>query len=141
MRVVPDTNTVVSGLLWQGAPHNILGLAREGKITLYTSPTLLAELRDVLNRPKFSARLKKVGATPRKLSLEFASLAKLIHPEPIEPVILADPDDDAVLACAIFANAQIITSGDSHLLELKTYRGISILTAREFLDGLVGRTT
>jgi putative PIN family toxin of toxin-antitoxin system len=136
MKIVPDTNTVVSGLLWQGAPHDILGLARAGKITLYTSPSLLAELRDVLNRPKFAARLKKAGTTPRKLSLEFASLAKLTHPEPIEPVILADPDDDAVLACAISADAQIITTGDSHLLELKTYRGISILTARTFLDSL-----
>src|SRR5882672_6072439 len=99
MNVVPDTNTVVSGLLWQGAPYDILALARTGKITLYTSPTLLAELRDVLKRPKFAARLKKVGTTPKKLSFEFAALAKLTHPKPIEPVILADPDDDAVLAC------------------------------------------
>jgi uncharacterized protein len=136
MNVVPDTNTVVSGLLWHGAPHEILSLAGEGKITLYTSPALLAELRDVLGRPKFAARLKKVGTTPRKLSLEFAALAKLTHPMPLEPVILADPDDDAVLACAISANAQVITSGDSHLLSLKTYRGITILTAREFLDEL-----
>jgi putative PIN family toxin of toxin-antitoxin system len=52
MRVVPDTNTVVSGLLWQGAPHDLLILASTGEITLYTSPALLAELRDVLNRPK-----------------------------------------------------------------------------------------
>ena len=135
MNVVPDTNTVVSGLLWRGAPHDILNLAYQGKIALFTSPALLAELRDVLKRPKFVARLKKVGTTPKKLSLEFAALAKLTHPDPIEPVILVDPDDDAVLACAIAAQAQIITSGDSHLLELKNYRGISILTAREFLDG------
>ena len=136
MNVVPDTNTVVSGLLWQGAPRDVLGLARTGEITLYTSPVLLAELRDVLKRPKFAARLKKVGTTPRRLSLEFASLAKLTHPTPLKPVILAAPDDDAVLACAIAADAQIITSGDSHLLALKTYRGILILTAREFLDKL-----
>ena len=136
MKVVPDTNTVVSGLLWQGAPHDVLELARAGEIMLYTSPALLAELRDVLNRPKFTARLKKVGTTSKRLSLEFAALAKLTHPDPIAPVILADPDDDAVLACALSADAQIITSGDSHLLALKTYRGISILSAREFLDGL-----
>lgn len=135
-KVVPDTNTVVSGLLWQGAPHEVLALARAGEITLYTSPTLLAELRDVLKRPKFIARLKKVGTTPKKLSLEFAALAKLTHPSSIEPVILADPDDDAILACALSADAQIITSGDSHLLALKTYRGISILTAHAFLDQL-----
>jgi putative PIN family toxin of toxin-antitoxin system len=136
MKVVPVTNTVISGLLWLGAPREILTLAREGEITLYTSPVLLGELRDVLNRPKFAERLKKVKTTPRKLSLEFAALAKLTRPKPIEPVILANPGDDAVLACALSANAQIIFSGDSHLLELKTYRGISILTARQFLDRL-----
>jgi putative PIN family toxin of toxin-antitoxin system len=134
MKIVPDTNIIVSGLLWKGAPYNVLTLAQTGEITLYTSPALLAELRDVLDRPKFVARLKKVETTSRKLSLEFAALTKLIHPKPIEPVILADPDDDAVLACAISANAQVITSGDSHLLELKSYRGISIFSVREFLD-------
>jgi len=139
MKIVPDTNTIISGLLWQGAPHDVLTLARTGEITLYTSPTLLAELRDVLKRPKFVSRLKKVGATPRQLSLEFAALAKLTHPAPIEPVILADPDDAAVLACALSAGAQIITSGDSHLLELKSYRGILILTAREFLDQMANQ--
>lgn len=138
MNVVPDTNTVVSGLLWRGAPYDVLDLARLGKITLFTTPTLLAELRDVLKRPKFVARLKRVGTTPKKLSIQYAALAKLAHPEPIEPVILADPDDDAVLACALSANAQVITSGDSHLLALKTYQGIPILTAREFLDRLAG---
>ncbi len=134
MKVVPDTNTVVSGLLWHGAPHELLLLAREGKITLYTSPALLAELRDVLSRPKFIVRLRKVGTTPRKISLEFAALAKLARPEAIVPVVPADPDDDVVLACAISASAQIITSGDSHLLALKSYLGIPIVTAREFLN-------
>ena len=134
MKVVPDTNTVVSGLLWHGAPREVLDLARAGKITLFTSPGLLAELRDVLKRPKFAGRLKKVGTTPRKLSLQFAALAKLAHPKAIEAVILADPDDDAVLACALAADANVITSGDSHLLELKSYRGITILTARELLE-------
>ena len=52
MRVVPDTNTVVCGLLWHGAPRLVLDLARRGEITLYTSPDLIAELRDVLGRGK-----------------------------------------------------------------------------------------
>ncbi|MDI6768982.1 MAG: putative toxin-antitoxin system toxin component, PIN family [Anaerolineales bacterium] len=134
MKVVADTNTVISGLLWQGAPRYILDLAREGKITLCTSPALLAELRDVLQRKKFSARLKKVGTTARDLSLEYAALTKIIRPEPIRPVILADPDDDAVLACALSADAKVIVSGDSHLCNLGLFHKIPILTARKFFD-------
>jgi len=51
----------------------------------------------------------------------------------ITPVILADPDDDAVLACAVAARAEIIVSGDSHLLDLKDYEGILIVTAAHLL--------
>lgn len=136
MKVVADTNTVVSGLLWRGAPRQVLDLAREDKITLYTSPALLAELIDVLQREKFAVRLKKVGTNAEKLSREYSALVRTIHAKPIQPVILADPDDDAVLACAISASAKIIVSGDSHLRDLGRYRDIPILTARAFLDQL-----
>jgi predicted nucleic acid-binding protein len=56
---------------------------------------------------------------------------QVIQPASIEPVVLADPDDDAVLACAIAAQAEIIVSGDSHLLRLSQYRDMPILTAAE----------
>lgn len=135
MKVVADTNTVVSGLLWDGAPREILVLAREEKLTLYTSPSLLAELEDVLLRPKFLQKLQQVEAAPRELVLQFAALACVVRPERIAPVILIDPDD-AVLACAVTAGAQMIVSGDTHLLALNAYAGIPILNARSALHEL-----
>jgi putative PIN family toxin of toxin-antitoxin system len=57
MRVVPDTNIVLSGLLWRGNPRRILDAARAGDIKLFTTATLLAELEDVLGRKKFVERL------------------------------------------------------------------------------------
>jgi uncharacterized protein len=110
-----------------------LDAAREGTIDLFTSALLLAELEDVLSREKFATRLESVGITPHDLVLGYAALASVIEPVTIEPVILADPDDDAVLACALAAQGEIVVSGDSHLLDLKQYQTIRIITAAQLL--------
>lgn len=136
MRVVPDTNVVVSGLLWRGAPRRVLDAARDGIIELYTSLDLLEELEDVLSRDKFAKRLEATGVTVRDLINGYSALATVIESNKIEPVILQDPDDDVVLACALTANCEIIVSGDDDLLGLKQYKEIRILTAVELLADL-----
>ncbi|MBK6798770.1 MAG: putative toxin-antitoxin system toxin component, PIN family [Acidobacteria bacterium] len=136
MRVVADTNVIISGIFWRGAPRAVLDAARDGRIEMFTSAILLAELEDVLSRPKFAERLTCVEATPRDIVLGYASLAYLVEPAMIEPVIEADPDDDQVLACAVAAKAGIIVSGDSHLLNMKKYNAIEVISATE-LQGLL----
>jgi len=136
MRVVADTNVVVSGLLWRGNPRRILDAARDGIVELYTSPVLLEELEDVLSREKFAKRLEAAGVTLRELVDGYSALAMLIAAEPIEPVILRDPDDDAVLACAVAADCEVVVSGDDDLLDLNQYKEIRILTATELLAEL-----
>lgn len=135
MNIVLDTNTVISGLFWKGAPRQVLDLARLGTFTLFTSPDLLAELADVLGRPKFSARLAQANISVEELVLGYASLAVTVRPNKIDPVIKADPNDDKVLECAKTASAEIIASGDSHLLDLNEYEGIKIMTVNQFLEG------
>jgi uncharacterized protein len=136
MRTVPDTNIVVSGLLWRGNPRRVLDAARDGIIEIFTSPALLEELEDVLNREKFAALLKAAGVTAQELVEGYAALATVVDAAPIEPVIIRDPDDDAVLACAIAAEAEIIDSGDDDLLSLKEHQNVRILTATELLTEL-----
>jgi putative PIN family toxin of toxin-antitoxin system len=133
MRVVADTNIVISGLLWRGNHRRILDAARAGEIQLFTTPVLLTELEDVLSREKFAARLVSAGVTPHDLVLGYAALASVIEPAELEPVILADPDDDAVLACAAAAGGDVIVSGDRHLLDLKKYLDVRIVTAAELV--------
>jgi len=133
VRLVADTNTVISGLLWHGAPRRLLDAARAGKVSLFTSAALLVELEDTLSRAKFAERLERAGVTRRVLVQGYATLAAVIKPAAIPPAVLADPDDDAVLACAVAAQAQAVASGDSHLLNLKTYQDIPILTVNELL--------
>ncbi|OPX24251.1 MAG: putative toxin-antitoxin system toxin component, PIN family [Candidatus Latescibacteria bacterium 4484_107] len=133
MRVVADTNTVISGLLWHGAPRQVSDAARDDIIELFTSTMLLAESDDVLHRGKFAGRLALVNVLPHELVFGYASLSTIVEPAVIRPAVLADPDDDAVLACASSVQAEVVVSGDSHLLELKEYKDIPILTAAELV--------
>jgi putative PIN family toxin of toxin-antitoxin system len=130
--IVLDTNIVISGLLWQGPSHRIIKAAIKGEVTLYASLPLLAELQDVLARPKFAPRLQAANVTAAILLADYENLVTLIEPAVIPPTS-ADPDDDAVLACALAANAQAIVSGDDHLLTLNSFRDIPIYTAVAFL--------
>jgi putative PIN family toxin of toxin-antitoxin system len=133
MRVVADTNIVVSGLLWRGNPRLVLEAARDGLVSLHTSGVLLDELEEVLRREKFAVRLLRAGVRAHELVLGYGALAKVIEPGKIASVVHADPDDDAVIACAISSQSEIIVSGDSHLLELKEYYDIRIITALELI--------
>lgn len=133
MRVVADTNVLVSALLWSGTPHRLLAFAESGRLALYTSPALIDELAGVVVRHRFAARLSALGVTAEEVVANYLKLAHLILPHPISPVIAADPDDDAVLACAVAAQAACIISGDPHLLSLKHYHDIHIVSPRTFL--------
>ena len=130
MRIVANTNTVLSGLLWQGAPRRLLDLGRERKITLCTSLVLLAELAEITARDKFAERLRAAGVSAIELLQDYERLAETVTPEALPtPVIERDPDDDHILACAVSTEARLIVSGDSHLLDLKAYQGIPIRAA------------
>jgi putative PIN family toxin of toxin-antitoxin system len=133
MRAVADTNVVISGLLWNGPSRRVLDRARLGEVELFTSAGLLAELEDVLCRRKFFRRLQLSGSSAYELMLEYANLAQVVRPTIIEPLVMADPDDDAVLACAFAARADVIISGDGHLLSLPQDFEFRIVTAAVFL--------
>jgi putative PIN family toxin of toxin-antitoxin system len=133
VRAVADTDTVVSGLLWTGAPRALLIAARAGKLSLYTSATLLDELFDVLTRAKFTKRVTASNMSVERLVRRNAQFAQRVIPASIDPVILADPDDDQVLACAIAARADLIISGDRHLRDIQSHQGIRIVSTGEAL--------
>src|SRR3989338_8989536 len=108
---VLDTNIVASGLLWNGAPARLLDAAQTDEVALFTSRILLAELTRILRREKFSKAIAASGLTLDALVLGYAELATPVTPVPIAPMILDDPDDDHVLACALAAQADLIVSG------------------------------
>lgn len=133
MRIVADTNTVVSGLLWKGAPRQIIQACRHQRIIIVSSESLIAELAEVLARDKFATRIKDAGLTPSGLVADYTALTEQSHPEPLNKPVCRDPDDDAVLACALAGRADALVSGDEDLLTLKSFRGIPIITPAEWV--------
>jgi putative PIN family toxin of toxin-antitoxin system len=128
---VLDTNTVVSGFLWENQPRALIDAAVEGRITLFTSEALVAELAAVLPRQRFAERLAEKQLSIPALIERYRVLADIVEPAILSAAVSKDPDDDAVLATALAASAEIIVSGDKHLLNLKNFHHVPILNAAE----------
>ena len=139
MRLVPDTNVVASGLLWGGPPRLLLTAGRQRRVALFTSPPLIRELADILLRKKFERKIAASRLSVDELIAGYEALAATVRPAVIAPTIIDDPDDDQVLTFGVAARADLIVSGDHHLLTLTLgrFRGIDILTVR----AAVARTT
>lgn len=129
MRVVPDTNVLISAYCFPGGtPERVYRLGIEGIIDLATSRTLLAEFAKVLT-DKFAWEPGRVEDAVAQV----VRVATVVEPSEKFDVIAADPTDDRVLEAALEAGADVIVSGDAHLLALKTWRGIRVLPPRDLL--------
>jgi uncharacterized protein len=127
VKVVLDTNILISALIWGGLPAQLIQAAVDEKITLYTSPQLLSELREVINRPHLAARLLAKQSSAAQALMFYQGLAISVSPLNTPRVVPTDADDDHVVAAAVAARANIIVSGDSDLLNLGAHQGIKIL--------------
>jgi uncharacterized protein len=131
VRAVIDTNVLIAGLLWRGPPHALLEQVRTGTVSMVSSTVLLAELADVIGRPKFDAILARTNTSRERSLAEIARLAEVIEPPPLPQPVCRDPDDDQVLALALAAKAEMIVSGDNDLLSLASFEGIPIVAPAE----------
>ena len=132
MKVVLDTNILISAFVFPGGPtEDVFRAALEGRIELVTSPPLLAEFGRVLS--------SKFGWEPSITEQAVAQIARvgtIVRPKEKVVEIVDDPDDDRVLETALASGADVIVSGDRHLLGLRTWRGIEIEKAARFLRTL-----
>lgn len=131
MKVVLDSNVVLSGFFFGGIPGRILEAWHTGRIELLLSASILAEYRDA-----GAVVESKYGGS------EFDGFAALLAvnceivdaPEQLEEAVCADPDDDKFLACALAGGVSVIVSGDAHLLAVSGWRGIEVFKPRAFTD-------
>jgi putative PIN family toxin of toxin-antitoxin system len=128
MRVVLDTNIFISAVLG-GKVGSIIDEWKAGKFTLVVTDEIAREYLDVINRPKFKIpEIEIVSVTDYLLrTAEFVTSEEKIN------VIVADVTDNKFLEAAVAGKVKYIVSGDKHLLELESFRGISIIKANEFI--------
>ena len=136
LRVVLDTNVFVSSLLsTQGMSALVVNGWREGRYLLITSPTIIAEIVEVLESPRISG---KYVIRPEDIEqlVELLKTDTIVVPgrAVVAGAVPQDPRDEMFLACAVDAYADYIVSGDKHLLDLHTYKNIPILTVKQFAD-------
>ena len=132
LRVVLDTNVLISAILFGGKPRQILEKAIRGEIRLCLSEPILEELKGVLQRSKFDYSPEMI----QFILTELTAIADFVNPSETINIVAEDPEDNRILECAIAANADYVISGDSHLLKLNKYFNIDILSAAAFLEKL-----
>lgn len=131
IRVVLDTNVLVSALLFTGPIGRLVSLWRERRIVLLLSKDVFIEYLRVLAYPKFKLSGEEIKALVEEYVLPFAEMVTVAK---TSEVIREDPADDKFLALAAAGHARYIVSGDKHLLALREYRRVKIVTPREFLE-------
>lgn len=134
LRVVVDTNILISGtIVTSGASARIVDAALGRWLCLITSPSLLAEYADVIQRPHIARKYTKTAPRVDDLLDYLRRRAVVVAGIPQERYVLADADDDAIVAAALEGHVAYIVSGDRHLLELERIRDIRVLTPRDFV--------
>ena len=128
MKLVVDTNVLVSAFLWKGTPGRLIELAGEKECRLFTSRVLIDELAEVLQSKKLAKQVQATGFTVAQMLRNYQKLATTVTARRLAQQVSRDADDDAVLACALAAQADLIVSGDDDLLVLKQFQEIRIVT-------------
>ncbi|MBI2593054.1 putative toxin-antitoxin system toxin component, PIN family [Candidatus Daviesbacteria bacterium] len=137
LRIVFDTNIFISAIIFGGNPRKCLEFARNKKIQLFTSKAILLELAEKLS-DKFFWNEVEIKDVIQGITVFTA----IVSPSKELGIIPEDPDDNRILECALEAGADFIVSGDKkHLLSLKSFRKIPIISAKEFLDVFYNQIT
>jgi putative PIN family toxin of toxin-antitoxin system len=128
-RVVFDTNVLISAYLWPGIPRTALEMIRNGSSMLMSAQPAIEEFVRVLGYRKF-------GLSPEEIAPlvdDLTSLSTIVQPRHTVDVVTRDPTDNLFLEIALQGKCTVLVSGDRHLLDLRRYRRIRILTPAEFV--------
>jgi len=133
MKVVVDTNVLVSGVFFGGMPSRILEAWREKRTDVVVSPDILEECRRVGEH--LETQFTDVSLAPFLALLVMN--AEIIEPPDLPEQVSRDSDDDKFIACALAGGCHVIISGDKDLLSISGYRGVKVVAPREFLESVL----
>lgn len=130
MKIVLDTNVLISGIFFAGAPYEVLKAWRDGRIQILISEEIIEEYRRV--GELLSKKFPGIEFAP---ALQLLAIhAVFVRPKKLAAQVCEDPDNDKFLECAIAGKSKLLVSGDKHLLKISRYKGIVIVSPRNFVD-------
>ena len=130
MKIVLDANIFISSFFWGGNPRLVVERVIAGMDELFITKEIMKEIEDVIGRPKFHAENDKISYFINSIEEIGNQISTKKHIKNGS----RDKNDNKYIECGITANADYIISGDIHLLELKEYNGIKIVTAKNYLE-------
>ena len=130
MKIVLDTNVLISGIFFSGPPHQILKAWQEDKIKIIVSEDILLEYQRVAEELSHQFSSVDIDQILELLTVH----AEIVDTRDFQITICEDPDDNKFLSCALASKSKIIVSGDKHLLKISGLEGIQVLKPREFTD-------
>src|SRR3989344_9414958 len=134
LKLVLDTNSLVSAFFWAGNEAGLLRKIEQGKAKLYITGEILKEVEEVIKKPKFNEIIKKANLTSDQIMQKIASLSHAVITPNMSVKICRDEKDNKFLECAEGAKADYIVSGDEDLLSLKEYDGVPIAKSERILE-------
>lgn len=132
-KIVIDTNVFISAILFRGPTSRLVSLWQKNAVSVLMSSAVLKEYAKALAYPKFKLKKTEIRGVLEQELLPYVYPIKVkrsLH------IITEDPSDNKFLELAVTGKADFILSGDKHLLDLKNFRGIKIITPAEFFDFL-----
>jgi len=139
MKITADTNILISATFWNGDSNKIIRKVENNEIELILSKEILKEFGRVLSYKEIQEKIKNKNLEMMWTIEKIASFSTIIRPTQNFNIIEDDPTDDKFLECAVEGNSEYIVSQDKHLLKLKEFRGIKIITPEEFLESIEGK--
>ncbi len=134
MRAVLDTNVLISSVIATGVPHEIVVKGFSSEYQIVVSVATLTEFRDTLLKYPEKFHMDEEDVQQEVETIRY--FAEFVDPDEEITAVEADPDDDKFLEAAVAGNVDYIVSGDRHLLDLGSFRGIDIVEPRTFYDRL-----
>ena len=132
VRVVLDTNVLLSGIFFGGLPGRLLDAWQSGQLARVLSPAILTEYHRA--GAELAARYPATVTTLDPILALLAQASAIVNAPKLPTPVSADPDDDKFLACALASRTPVIVSGDKHLLRVSGWSGIEVLTPRQLID-------
>ena len=133
MRITADTNVLISAAFWNGDSSRIIEKAENKELKLILSKEILEEFIGVLSYKEIRDKIECKNLEMKRTVERIAAISEIVEPKNRLNVIRDDLDDNKILECAIEGKSRFIITKDNHLLKIKEYEGIGILTPSEFL--------